>query len=245
MKLIVCAVGSSFSSTWLTEWTRLVSGLTSAGHEVTARISNESLKTDDAALRWAFGEREKPFLAEGYDAAVILHHSVFPRLDDVTALLASPHGMTTAVFTNEPGTGLDSIVEWDDARLGQPDANFKAVTLPEKEPESDEERYVAVQACSLCMAVMTREAVEKVFRSEEGSSSGSAAPVDPFERAVEVKTTVPAPTEEDKDATREVVRRMRLEPSVAFLRRAVEAGVAPVCDVTVRAIRKTQGISRP
>lgn len=240
MKLVVCAVGSSFSATWLTEWTRLVSGLTTAGHEVVARISNESLRTDDAALRWAFGDREKPFLADEYDVAVILHHSVFPRLDDVLALLASPHGLTTAVFTNEPGNGLDSIVEWDDERLGQPDANFKSVTLPEKDPENDEERYVPVHACSLCMAVLTREAVEKVF-----AAGGSSGPEDPFERSVEVKTVVPAPTDEDKDATREVVRKMKLEPSVAFIRRAVEAGVAPVCDVTVRAIRKTQGISRP
>lgn len=219
MKLVICVVGGSFPPSFLTDWTRSVSALGGNGHEIMVRIPPDSLRTEEAMLRWAFGKAEKPFGADEYDVALVVNSSILPRADELTALLASPGEFTSALYTNEAGTAMDALVEWDEERVGVPDSRFKAIeSVPEADIKDDAGRYTPVTCCTLCLAALTSAAVARVFAHKE----------DPFTKGVE-----------------NAHGSFRLDPAVAFVRNAVEAGVAVTVDQACKAVRRTSGLTRP
>lgn len=117
MRIILCAPGSHFPREWVIHWTHLVTKLKDMGHEVVISLQYSSFvsfaRAQCLGASVLEGVDQKPFGGMPYDKIVFIDSDVLVSVEQVLALLASPHPITCGLYIMADNQNYAVVKDWD------------------------------------------------------------------------------------------------------------------------------------
>jgi hypothetical protein len=117
MRIILCAPGSHFPREWVIHWTNLVTQLRDMGHEILISLQYSSFvsfaRAQCLGADVLAGVDQKPFHGMPYDKIVFIDSDVLVTVEQVVALLQSPHPITTGMYIMADNKNYAIVEKWD------------------------------------------------------------------------------------------------------------------------------------
>lgn len=117
MLLVLCAPGSHFSREWVIHWTHLVTKLKDMGHEVVISLQYSSFvsfaRAQCLGANVLSGVDQKPFGGMRYDKIIFIDSDVLVTVEQVLALIASPHPVTSGMYIMADNQNYAIVKDWD------------------------------------------------------------------------------------------------------------------------------------
>jgi hypothetical protein len=119
MKIVVCLPGRQYSGRFLVAWTQTFVGLMQKGHQVIVSQKYSSMVHFARAMCLGgdvfAGPDQKPFQGQiDYDVMLWIDSDIIFTLEDVLALIESPHNVTSGLYMMEDNKQLCAVAEWND-----------------------------------------------------------------------------------------------------------------------------------